>query len=266
MILNRSHGFIFVHVPKTAGTAVHHYLSRFTTPQDVDICDLPPRMAHYYGTTFNLRKHSTAPEILGFVGEETFKRMFKFALVRNPFARCYSLYRFLKHRFRSWENSSIMDEFDNVDSFVTSDFFQSEGPDRILSPQCFWLCGAEGRLMVDQVGRIERLECEMSKMLGSIGLLPLEQKLDRVNVSPGEGRLTSLFTRLPGGGRIRRAHLLQPRGLLPTPRVDLRRIFSNEETRRILLERYECDFELFGYARELHRKGAAPPATELAKP
>lgn len=240
MILNRSHHFIFVHVPKTAGTAVHHYLARFTGPDDIAILD-PPDEANY-GRELNLRKHATAAEILGSIGGDEFNRLFKFAFVRNPFNRCYSLYRFLKYKFRSWDDGAIMDRFQDFEDFVASEFFQSPGPDRILSPQCFWLSNQNGGLLVDRVGRIESLDSDLADICAWVDLSPAG-RLRPVNVSGTAAKRDGAVSRLARKLR-QRFHLLRGADFsVPLPPV-------GEITRQTIAERYERDFEAFAYARE----------------
>jgi hypothetical protein len=245
MILSRSHAFIFVHVPKTAGMSVNRLLSALTSPRDIDICDPLDQLTRYYGTAFNLRKHSSASEIRSSIGQNEYDQLFKFGFVRHPYARSYSLFRFLKYNFREWENSSIMDTIESFDQFVESDFFQSPGPDRIFFPQCFWLCDDEGRLMIDRVGRTERLESDLRQIFAAIGLPPLERNLEAVNFSGGGG-----LSRLAGrySTKLRAWRLLPAARIRPT---DLSKVYANDRTRRIVAERYACDFKAFHYSTDL---------------
>jgi hypothetical protein len=242
MILSRSHHFIFVHVPKTAGTAVHHCLSRFTGPDDIAVLNPPEEVAKYYGREFNLRKHATASEILESIGEDEFNQLFKFAFVRNPFTRCYSLYRFLKHKFRSWDHEAVMDRLQGFEDFVASEFFRSPGPDRILSPQSLWLSDQNGSLLVDRVGRIERLDSDLADICSSIGLTP-SLRLEPANVSGTTAKRNGPVSRLSRKVR-QRLHLLKRPDLSP-PLPEI-----GETTRRTIAERYDRDFEAFGYTRE----------------
>jgi hypothetical protein len=251
MILSRTYDFLFVHVPKTAGMAVSNDLSRFTTPRDLHFCepwdDLNLRNRDVYG----LGKHSTAAEIRSAVGSDEFDRLFKFAFVRDPYARAYSLFRFLKFNFREWKKSAIMDTFDSFDEFVASEFFQRSGPDRIFKPQSFWLVDDQGELLVDQVAHMEELESELSNIYSTIGL-PAVEKVKAVNVS-GRGDLLSRMTaRFPIARGVRR--LLAPPKV---QRTNVSEMYSSEETRRIVADRYARDFELFGYSPDISDGRAA---------
>ena len=254
MILSRTYDFLFVHVPKTAGMAVSNDLSRFTTDQDLYLCEPWDERNLRNARMYNLSKHSAAAEIRRAISAEEFDPLFKFAFVRDPYARAYSLFRFLKYNFREWKRSAIMDTFDTFDQFVASEFFQDPGPDRIFEPQAFWLVDNIGQLMVDRVARMEELESELSDIYATIGLPPVE-KVKAVNVSGRGSSLSRLADRVPLARRVRR--------LLASPRVaraDLSQIYRNEETRRTVAVRYERDFKMFGYSPGAFELGVEPRA------
>jgi hypothetical protein len=245
MILNRTYEFLFVHVPKTAGMAVSRDLFRFTSPRSLHLCEPYDDQNRRNSETYKLAKHSTAAEIRSKIGDEEFNSLFKFAFVRDPYSRTYSLFRFLKYNFREWKKSAIMDTFDTFDQFVASEFFQTPGPDRIFEPQGFWLVDESGQLMVDRVARMEELEIELREIYETIGLPPVE-KLKVVNVSGRGSSLLRLAARIPGARRVRNI-LVQPR----IPRTNLPLVYPNEDTRRIVAARYARDFEMFGYSQEI---------------
>ena len=242
MILNRTYGFLFVHVPKTAGMAVSRDLSRFNATQDMHLCEPYDELNLRYARDYDLNKHSTAAESRQAIGTAEFDRLFKFAFVRDPYARAYSLFRFLKFNFRDWKKSAIMDTFDTFDEFVSSEFFQTPGPDRIFNLQGFWLVDERGGLMVDRIARMEELENDLRDMYATIGLPPAE-RVKAVNVSGRRSSLSRLADRIPIARRVR--------GFLDPPRVappNLSQIYGNNETRRVVAARYAPDFEMFGYS------------------
>jgi hypothetical protein len=247
MILNRTYDFLFVHVPKTAGIAITCDLARFSTECDIQVCETVEKRIP--AEAKGLGQHSSAAEIKRVIGDQEFDGLFKFAFVRDPYARAYSLFRFLKYNFRRWQNSAIMDTFDTFDEFVASDFFQSPGPDRIFEPQAFWLVDDQGRLMVDRVARMEELESELREIYATIGLPPIE-KVKAVNVSGPRGYLSRLASRLPFAPRVEK--LFAPPKIAPP---DLSEIYANEKTRRIVAARYIRDFEMFDYSANIFGNG-----------
>lgn len=163
-IVNHTRRFIFVHVPKSAGTTVSEVLSRLTTYRDQEIgaTAFGQAINRPYAQRFGLRKHCTASELVDVVGESTWREYFTFGFIRNPYARSYSTYTFLK-RWREWEGSDVMDSFPSFEAFVSSDFFERPGPDEILEPQLHWLgsAGGDEALDVDAVFRVETMEVSM---------------------------------------------------------------------------------------------------------
>lgn len=217
-IINRTFGFIFVHAPKTAGTSVATSFRRFSRPGDIEISGThyPPQSFNRNGRTIILRKHSAASQIALALGSEAFDRALKFSVVRNPFDRADSIFRFLKYSWRNWKASAAMDAFSSLDEFIRSDFFRGDGPDRMFLPQTHWLCGADGNIAVDRVARFERLDTDIASIAGELGLEMPPGPIPKHNPSRQEPR-----------GKT---------GLSP-------------EAVDIIRNRYAGDFDLFGYSR-----------------
>jgi hypothetical protein len=184
-IVNSTYKFIYVHIPKTAGTAVKKYLGQFTRYCDVEVGGVrdAEAIADYYRKRFWLAKHSFAREVRDAVGTETFKQFFKFSIVRNPYARAISTFNFLKYTWRAWPQSDVMDQFGNLQEFATSDFFAGRGPDRILLPQTRWVMNGRGRPGIDFLGHVETLERDVAEICTRLGLVRPERELLRVNTS-----------------------------------------------------------------------------------
>jgi hypothetical protein len=175
-IINNSYQFIFIHVPKAAGTTVTSVLSRFTNYCDLEIggTDFGEKIQPAYKIRFGLAKHSTAAEVRSIVGTVLWSKYCTFSFVRNPFARCLSTYHFL----RTWKGlndqfSEKMKSFENFNDYVLSDVWEeSPGPDNIFRPQLYWLRSApnSNQLLVDFVGRVERINEDLMKLMEIIGI------------------------------------------------------------------------------------------------
>ena len=100
-IINNSQGFLFVHVPKAAGSSVVNALCEYTRYCDLEIgaTAFGEAIQGPYVKRFGLAKHSTAQQLKTLVGDEAWSRYFTFSFVRNPYHRMFSAFRFL----RSWE-------------------------------------------------------------------------------------------------------------------------------------------------------------------
>lgn len=183
-IINNSFRFIFVHVPKAAGTSLTEVLKLYT-----NYCDLEIGGTHFgeqiqpaYRKRFGLAKHSTADSIRNIVGRVTWSQYFSFAFVRNPFTRCISTYNFL----REWEGLKVEDavfaekikQFDSFEEYVLSDIWlESNGPDEIFLPQSSWIRSPKNdEVLVDFVGQVERINEDMSFVLEAIGSSKMMKK------------------------------------------------------------------------------------------
>ncbi len=175
-IINHSLSFTFIHVPKAAGTSLSIALSAYSNYCDIEIggTELGQAMQAAYRKRFGLAKHATAPQIRQVIGAETWAKHFKFAFVRNPFARCLSTYHFLK----KWHNLDAqfvnkLQSFNSFEDYVLSDMWEtSNGPDQLFRPQTHWLCANQNStdVLVDFVGHVETIDADLKTILDTIGI------------------------------------------------------------------------------------------------
>ena len=143
-------GCIFVHVPKAAGTSMNHAL---------------------YGRTLG---HYSIEEI-----RRAFPRLasrsFVFSIVRCPFSRVYSAYRFAKIG-RTADMGVLNPEQYRIPEFETFERFvldwlvyqELEKADPIFRPQSYYLC-IDDVMAVDKVIRIEQLAAEIPSLERDLG-------------------------------------------------------------------------------------------------
>ena len=101
MIISRGRRFIFVHIPKTGGTALALALEARAQKDDILIGDTPKARArkgrlHGVKTAGRLWKHSTLADVAGLVTETEMADFFTLTLVRNPWDRMVSYYHWLR--------------------------------------------------------------------------------------------------------------------------------------------------------------------------
>jgi chondroitin 4-sulfotransferase 11 len=150
-----AHRCIFIHVPKTAGSSMAESL--FGSPS----------------------RHVAYTEYLR-ANPRKFRRYFKFAFVRDPFDRLVSTWSYLKGGGMTQADAEFASH--HLARFSEFGKFVLEGLDRseIISwvhfrPQSDFLATPEGAVMVDFVGRFERLEEDfafVAKRLGIAARLP----------------------------------------------------------------------------------------------
>ncbi|UXU75833.1 MULTISPECIES: sulfotransferase family 2 domain-containing protein [unclassified Paracoccus (in: a-proteobacteria)] len=103
MIVSHRHRYIFVHIPKTGGTSLTLALEARVGRDDIILSDTPKgrnrrRRLRDAPARGRLWKHSTLADIEGLVDPAIFGDYLLFTLVRNPWARAVSYYRWLREQ------------------------------------------------------------------------------------------------------------------------------------------------------------------------
>jgi len=221
---------VFIHIPKTAGQSVEHVFlglagldwearaALLLRPND-DPALGPPRLAH-----LKAREYVSC----GYLSQEAFDAAFKFAFVRNPWARMVSIYHHLS------AGKSFRD-------YVLGDFSGKawEKMAWFVGPQADFVYSAEGELLVDFVGRFERLQADFDAICERLGLPPTP--LPHVNRAQDHRRI--YLSPVP-----RKAlRSLRKRLTKPAPRFPRYQDYYDAGTRAFVAERYHADIALFGY-------------------
>ena len=178
--------FAFVHINKCGGTSVEKSLG------------LP--FAHY-----------TAAELKQLFGARRWDRIYRFAVVRNPYSRVVSLYNFR----RKTGQTGMDDGHIGFDDWLF-ECFERQNPRYRNKPRFFltcrdWLVDAEGRMLVDRVFRLEELGAAWPEIQRRTGVAA---ELRHDNASRGEdlGRIYSAASRARRtSSRARRLSTASPR-------------------------------------------------------
>ena len=160
--IDLARNFLFVHIPKTAGTSVYQSLGL-------------ERSHHYFMSDY--RKYLDA---------ETFAQLYKFAFVRHPVQRFISLYKYARMDISHFHNNIAPEKApfgEHADYLLLKDaslhecaVFLQEGrlthnqPWALWLPQSRWL-EIDGQLApMDFIGRMENFAVDFQQLLNNIGI------------------------------------------------------------------------------------------------
>jgi len=168
--INHERKYIFIHIPKTAGTTIQEALK-----ESMKISVVKYQLfKKFEGTPFKYHKHEPALEVKKIVGDKIWKTHFKFAFVRNPWDLMVSSYCWLLQKGKKVKNTYHLaleiEKFSNFREFICSNLgntYINEIKARDLS---HWLCDKNGNIMVDFVGKVENLESDLEYILNRLNL------------------------------------------------------------------------------------------------
>lgn len=179
MLWSLKHQFLFVHVPKAAGTSVRNVLQPFSLdPREHWLNRALDRVGIHVNRWgpfpyLRFRIHDSIRVAQRHLPPEIFARLFKFAFVRNPWDTMVSLYSYIRAR-PDHHRHCIVRKLANFEAFV--DYELRRG----IARQVDFLTDESGSLLVDFVGRFEHLNDDFAGVCDRLGI---RQRLDRANAS-----------------------------------------------------------------------------------
>jgi hypothetical protein len=214
MLLSLRYKFLFVHIAKTGGTSIRSALRRYkwSGPYVIPLY-FSSRMSALTGHRIacKLPRHAKAIAALEMLPREVFEGLFKFAFVRNPWDLQVSSYHHIRR-----ERPHLLKGIEDFESFLkwklTSDRPYQFHIDTSIQLQFDYLVDLHGNIIVDFIGRFERLGEDFDAVCRRIGI------------------------RTPTLPYKRRAK----------DRTDYREYYT-DETRDLIADYFKKDIELFGY-------------------
>lgn len=196
-MISLEHRFIFVHVPKTAGTAIGEVLAPFALPDNRTLWRSIRRRLPLIEApdTAYLRQHETALNIRRKLSAEVYAEFFSFGVVRNPFDHAISHYEFMKtYRHERFAR--------RVRTMTFAEYLRWRmQPRRLfekqfvrLPNQSHYLCDEAGKAIVTRVLRHECLAEEWPALARDLNLPALSLPRRRESSRTDRGRpLSELY-------------------------------------------------------------------------
>lgn len=212
-MISDHHETVFVHIPKCAGQSVEHmFLDDLGLDWEERAPLLlrkrmaaepgPPRLAHLLARDY---------VSLGYISETNFEKYFKFSVVRNPYNRVLSLYNYLNiARARSGFLKSVfgqriakrlsgtlpmsLDDFITEflpQQFASADDYGEKSMYWFVRKQIDYVADVEGRLLVDQIIRLEDLKDKIEDLRLSCRLVSNIRHVNKSNTRADISRLSA---------------------------------------------------------------------------
>ena len=184
MILSTERKFIFIHVPKAAGTSIHGALAhqdvfhkvRRGSAADRERCALDNKLP---AEAAAFSQHTSAKGAIKALGRAAFETYYSFCFVRNPWdvAVSWFHYRLQVPKIEGHAEAASAGTFDAYVRHVLA------GPDgaRWVGLQHPYVVDDDGQVAVRFVGRYEVLAQDLATVINALNLEPLP--LDRFNES-----------------------------------------------------------------------------------
>ncbi len=185
MIVSHRHRYVFVHIPKTGGTSLTLALEARVGRDDIILSDTPKgrnrrRRVRGAGSRGRLWKHSTLADIEGLVDPAIFDDYLLFTLIRNPWDRAISYYRWL--RVQHFDHPSVaLARRTDFAGFLRDPRTQAQ----LAVPSAHYLTDGTGRERPALYLRLDRLQTDLPALESHLGF-PLHP-LPHENPSPRDG-------------------------------------------------------------------------------
>jgi hypothetical protein len=172
MLLSPRYQFLFVHIAKTAGTSVRAALERVRRRDPYYWLMFPcHRLSHLTGHRLGTKfpRHAKAIAAKEMLPKEFYDSLFKFAFVRNPWDLQVSSFHHIRR-----ERPHYLQGRDDFESFLRWKLDPSRRYqyhiDTSIERQSDYVIDLHGNLILDFVGRYERLQDDFAEACRCIGI------------------------------------------------------------------------------------------------
>lgn len=183
MIISHGRKYVFVHSPKTGGTALSLALEERAMADDILIGDTPKAVKRRnrvkkLTSHGRLWKHSTLRDIDGLVSPEELETMFVVTLVRNPWDRMVSYYHWLQDQ--SFDHPAVaLSKSISFADFVCAPMIEASMRD---NPYASYVTTIKGIVRCDLFIRLEHLSKDVALFENHLGFslhIPVANRSNR---------------------------------------------------------------------------------------
>jgi hypothetical protein len=160
MPVNHGLKVIFIHIPKTAGTAVEHALGMHGELSDIGIERYLNQEMNYNLLFGGGLQHFNARLIRKYLGKNRFDEYYKFTIVRNPYDRLVS---FVGSRNGKWHKKEKLSKEQFIDHLKQSQRIFKSGSAPLPRSQYEYVT-FKGKLVVNSVLHFENLNNEIDDL------------------------------------------------------------------------------------------------------
>ena len=180
-MISHFHNTIFVHIPKCAGQSVEEAFCRdigITWDERAALLLRPKGKADTHKAPMRLAHLKARDYVsLKYVPQEMYERYLKFAIIRNPWDRIFSIYKYLG-RGNGTFKEFICKKLGNTESANALPFF--------WHTQYEYLCSEEGDLIVNNIIRFENMRKSIEDIFTKLGFsepcLPYRNKSKSISL------------------------------------------------------------------------------------
>jgi len=177
VLISTSYKFIFLHIPKTAGSSISIALKKYTDPDPHTLLSRitrhlpivePVQKAHF-------RVHDTAAKVIRKLGRPAYEQFFSFSVVRDPFDHTVSHYEYMK-QFRTKRVAEMIRKME-FEEFLEYRMSPKRWYDPIFAKfpgQAYFVADPDGKILVDRIVPFETVNQELAGIAEQLKLPSFE--------------------------------------------------------------------------------------------
>jgi hypothetical protein len=235
-MISHPHKTIFVHIPKTGGRSIekvfyddlslsNNVRNPFLLQENSDTGYGPRRLSHLKATEYF---------DLYYISREIWDSYLKFSVVRDPWMRTISLYKYMYFpgSFQDFVKFFVRKKLDGMKNVF-------------LDPQYQYVCDKNRKVIVDYILKIENLDKDFQIISEKTSV---NSEIPHINISSKRIRIRPTLILKGAAKAFQAEHDIRLKYILGKKdnKENWKELYD-EESRDVIRKIYEKDFEMFGY-------------------